>query len=201
MMFPGSAPGPATGTPSRDVQELWFSLARLGWSSLVLVPVDEGFSAASIATSLADVGSRVRDTPVTVIVADAMDYESARILADLQLRIHDDRPSVRNPSPGAMVEVAASAAPPRPANGERHEAGDAPVAEGESMREAQLLPATGQVVIAIQPVVVEPLGVAIAHAADAVVLCIQLRKTRLAAARRTLEIIGADRVAGAFLVG
>src|SRR5512137_2353710 len=65
-------------TPNRDVQELWFGLARLHWTSLVLVPADEGESAAAIATSLADVGRRLRDAPVTfMILADPLDYASA----------------------------------------------------------------------------------------------------------------------------
>jgi hypothetical protein len=56
------------------------------------------------------------------------------------------------------------------------------------------------VVVAIQPVLVEPLGAAIAQAADTVLLCIRLGKTRVADARRTVELIGQERVAGAFLV-
>jgi hypothetical protein len=54
--------------------------------------------------------------------------------------------------------------------------------------------------VALQPVVEEPLGVAIAHAADAVVLCMQMRKSRVASTRRTIELIGQDRIAGAILI-
>lgn len=198
MLFGAGAPGAAHGTPSRDVQHLWLSLARRRWSSLVLVPVDPDFSAAAIATSLADVGSRLRDSPVTAILADSMDYESARILADLQLRARDEREVPLPPPPRAhepveveVVGYPAQAAPEHP--------GAASGAAG-AVHEARLVRSSGQVVVAIQPVMVEPLGVAIAHAADAVVLCIQVGKTQLASARRTVDLIGADRVTGAFLV-
>lgn len=59
-------------------QGLWFTLARSNWNSLVLVPADEGDSAAGIATALADVGRRLRNTPVTFLVmAGSIDYASA----------------------------------------------------------------------------------------------------------------------------
>lgn len=54
----------------------------------------------------------------------------------------------------------------------------------------------GRVIVAIQPVVVEPLGLAVTQATQTVVLCIEAGRTRLAAARRTVELIGRERVAG-----
>jgi len=145
-------------TPSREIQELWFGLARIHWTSLVLVPADEGESAAALATSLAEVGRRLRDAPVSfLILADAIDYASA----------------------GKIIAAVAS------------------VGKGES---ALTVEPAGKVIAAIQPVVVEPLGLAITDAADAVVLCIQVGRTRIAAARRTIDLIGRDRVAGALLI-
>ena len=59
-------------------QGLWFTLARSQWNSLVIVPADDGDSAAGIVTSLADVGRRLRNTPVTFLVmAGSIDYASA----------------------------------------------------------------------------------------------------------------------------
>jgi hypothetical protein len=58
-----------------------------------------------------------------------------------------------------------------------------------------------QVIVAIQPVIEEPLGVAVAHAADATVLCIEVGRTRLAEVRRTIDLIGQERIAGCFLLG
>lgn len=191
-LFRGESNG-ASGPPHREFQELWFTLAKRNWSSLVLAPADEGISAAGVASELADVGSRVRDRPVAAIVADAMDFESARILADLQHRVRDaPDPSDRL----APLDAAGSPMEPQPAAGAPSPSG----ADRSQVRAARLVPGAGQVVVAIQPVVVEPLGVAVAHAADAVVLCLQLGRSRRAAVRRTIELIGADCISGAILV-
>ncbi len=182
-VYPGGQTSRGDGAPpGGEFQELWFSMARLPWASLVIVPVDPGASAASVATALADVGTRLRDAPVTAIVANRMDYGSARTLADLQPRLRGDRLAL--PSVEVEARPVDPAAPP--SNGSSHMA--APV------------PPIGRAIIAIQPVVDEPLGIAVAQAADAVVLCIEIGKTRLPAARRTIDLIGADRVIGAVLV-
>ncbi len=189
-LFRGGRSESANGAvPGRDAQELWFALARKRWYSLVLVPADEGRSVASIATALADVGGRLRDSPVTAIVAESMDYESARMLADLQLRVQVDRMDVD------AVDVKAVIVAPSEATEDDRRPG------AGNARPARLLPPAGQVVVAIQPIVVEPLGVAIAQAADAVVLCVELGRTRFKAARRTIELIGRERIAGTVLVG
>jgi hypothetical protein len=199
MMFPGGGREAATPPPSRKYQELWFNLAPLRWASLVLVPAERGMSVAAVATALADVGSRLRDSPVTAIIADGMDFESARILADLQLRVLDHAQGPRREE--MAVEVAADQFAMPPSSIADPPAGEAPGARPQPRRDARLMTSpAGQVVVAIQPVVEEPLGVAIAHAADAVVLCIKLRDSRMASVRRTVELIGADRISGAILV-
>ncbi len=171
--------------PEREHQELWLSVARLPWASLVLVPADSGGSTADLATALARVGTLLRETPVTAVVVNRLDFAAARALAELQPRLQDE---LRWPAP---IEVEAKPV--------------AVGAEGSSqamrpVREATPLPPLGRAIVAIQPVVDEPLGVAVAQAADAVVLCIELGKTRMAAARRTIDIIGADRLIGAVLI-
>lgn len=186
-VFRGSQPRGALPPPP-EIQELWFSLARRRWSSLVLVPADEGSSAAEVATGLADVGGRLRDSPVTAIVADRLDFESARRLSELQ------RTLKRKPALEDSPRVEEGSAPRT-----------APFQDDGATRSSgalNVIPivAAGQVIVSIQPVVVEPLGVAVAHAADAVVLCVRMGVARLEAARRTLELIGPERVAGAFLV-
>jgi hypothetical protein len=55
---------------------------------------------------------------------------------------------------------------------------------------------TGQVILAIQPVIAEPLGLAVTEAADVVVVCAEVGRSHLAAARRTIELIGRERIAG-----
>jgi hypothetical protein len=57
-----------------------------------------------------------------------------------------------------------------------------------------------KVIVAVQPVVVEPLGLAITRTADAVVLCIEKGRSRLASVRRTIELIGRDRIRGCIFV-
>jgi len=57
-----------------------------------------------------------------------------------------------------------------------------------------------QLVVSIPPVVAEPLGVAAARQADLVVLCLEVGRTSLAGARRTIELIGLDRIAGCLLL-
>ncbi len=144
--------------PGHDFQELWFALARRRWTSLVLVPADEGGSAVDIATSLAEVGKRLRHNSVAFFVmADPLDYESAAQI---------------------VGSIAATG-----------QGGNAP-ANAPSEK----------VVVAIKPVVVEPLGLAVTQAADAVILCIEVGRTRLAAARRTIELIGRERITGSLLI-
>ncbi len=147
-----------TDAAGRDYQHLWFALARKQWRSLVLVPADEGGSTAALAASLAEVGRRLRETPVTfLIMADPLDFEAAgKVISALDLTRQ----------------------------------------EGEPLAVAT----TGKVIVAIQPVLVEPLGLAVTEAADAVVLCVEMGRTRMAAARRTVELIGRDRIAGSVLV-
>ncbi len=60
--------------------------------------------------------------------------------------------------------------------------------------------ASGKVIVAVQPVVVEPLGLAVTRTADAVVLCIEKGRSRLASVRRTIELIGRERISGCIFV-
>lgn len=185
-LFPGGHPAHAGSAPDRQLQELWFSIARRPWASLVLVPADASLSTAWIATGLAEVGTRLRDTPVNAIVAERIDYASVRSISELQPRLEAGRAwegSVEvEPGPTATVGVSD------------------PTGHGGRRHDATLMPPFGRVIIAVQPVVCEPLAVAIAHAADAAVLCVRMGDSRMRAARRTVELIGADRVLGAFLV-
>lgn len=145
--------------PDPEYQELWFALSRHNWSSVVLVPADEGESTASLATALADVGRRLRYTPVTAMVADQLDFAAAAQMA----------PRVATPN-------------------------------HNTARPKALAAPTGQVIVAIPPVVVEPLGVAVARAADAVVLCVEVGHSRVSSTRRTIDLIGREQIAGCFLI-
>ena len=62
------------------------------------------------------------------------------------------------------------------------------------------VPENLQVIIALPPVLDDPLGVAIAHAADAAVLCVEMKRARLQSARRTIELVGRERFLGSILL-
>jgi hypothetical protein len=190
-VYPNDGDVSGGGPPPRHIQELWFALAKRRWTSVVLVPAEPGGSAAAIATSLAEVGKRLKEAPVTAIVAESLDYESARALADLEQ--HVDRQRQR----ALVVDVQAAVIDERDVSDRARSADAAPErAPGGPLA----FTATAQVVVAVQPVVDQPLGIAVAHAADAVVLCVEMGRTRLASARRTIELIGRDRIIGCFLV-
>jgi hypothetical protein len=177
---------PARGEPpGRSVQELWFALTRARWSSVVLVPADEGGSVHRIATELADVGTRLHHSPVTAIVADTVDYAAARALADMQAS-QEDRPWRGD------IDVDVSAVNPADRQ--------ATIASSAPSYEAKLMPPIGRIIIAIPSVMEYPLGVAIAQRADAVVLCVDVGVTRMKSARRTMDLIGRERIVGSILV-
>jgi len=150
--------------PERQYQELWFTLARLNWTSMVLVPADASVSAALIAHSLAEVARWLRETPVTLfIMSDPLDYVSA-----------------------TQVSPATEIVGPVDTGG-----------KGASLRTD--LPGE-KTIVAVQSVLVEPLGLAVTRGADAVVICIERGQTRLASVRRTIELIGRDRVTGCVFI-
>src|SRR5260370_7451413 len=60
--------------------------------------------------------------------------------------------------------------------------------------------ATAQVIVALEPVVSNPLGIAVAMAADAALLCVTLGEAPLASAKRTIEMIGRERFIGVVVV-
>ena len=209
----------------RQFQELWFTLARREWRSIVFVPADPSFSTEPLARSLADVGNRVSELPVTAITVRELEYGTALALAELQQRAD------REPSPDEertpLIEVASRVVdtpPPEwnvaPGSRPRIEAlatkngfyayGVLPEVEDLFQRQARELdrkkrealaraPAA-RLVIAIPAVITEPLGLAAAHQADAVLVAIELGHTRIADVRRTIELIGRERIVGAFLV-
>jgi hypothetical protein len=160
--------------PGRSYQELWFTVAPRRWASLVIVPVDGASEASKIAIALADVGSRLSEAPVTAIVAQELDFASARALTSLQPRIENDGGA----DVVGLAGRGASASPGGPSSGPR------------------VVPAPARAIIAVRPVVDEVLGLAVAQSADAILLCLTLGRSRLPAVRRTLELVGRERVLG-----
>lgn len=66
------------GRSRSEFEGLWFTLSRIAWRSLVIVPVDLDDSAAGVAIALTAVGRRLRPGLVTFLVmAGPIDYPSA----------------------------------------------------------------------------------------------------------------------------
>lgn len=165
----------------RQFQELWFRLARTEWRSVVLVPAQRGGSAAVLASFLADAARSVRTVPVTLfIMANPADYEPA-----LNIVV------------GAGQSQAIQRAHPLDYAGATQIVARA---TSEARDDPERSDALGKVIVAVQPVITEPLGLAVTQRADAVVLCVEAGRTRLADARRTIELIGRDRIAGCVFV-
>ncbi len=57
-----------------------------------------------------------------------------------------------------------------------------------------------EVIVAVHSVLTEPLGLALVQAAGGVVLCVELGRTRLEAARQTIELVGRERIVGSVVV-
>jgi len=153
------------GYPSREVAELWFSLLRTKWTSLVLVPAHAGGSALPLAKQLCNVGSLHRGRAPRLISAEGMGLsEIAQITIDM--------------TRGSSWTMSGSSVG----------AGGHDVAE------------SGLVIVALEPIVSNPLGTAIALSADAVLLCIETGVTTLESARHTIEQIGAERFIGSVML-
>lgn len=166
----------------REMQELWFRLSRHDWRSVVLVPAGRGSSTAVLASLLGDVAQAIRSGPVTVFtMADPTDYEPAvTIVVSARASTAIQRQAAPVDYVGATQIVASAAAS---ASADRDGANH-----------------VGKVIVSVQPVVTEPLGLAVAQAADAVVLCIEEGRTRISDALKTIDLIGRDRILGSLLI-
>jgi len=147
-------PEPQSGAvPPLPMQQLWFSIQRLGWSSLVLVPADPETSALEVGQALHQVG---------------------RLTMGDRLRLLDAR-NIQLPATAPMIlDMSGATAPVRPATNDWSE----------------------RVLVVTDSVISRPSGIAIALAADAVVLCLTLGKTPVVAARETLKLVGPQRFIG-----
>jgi len=53
-----------------------------------------------------------------------------------------------------------------------------------------------EVIVAVHSVISEPLGLALVQAADGAVLCVEMGRTRMDAARETIDLVGRERLVG-----
>jgi hypothetical protein len=198
-----------TGQASREYLELWIHLARRSWGSLVILPADRDGSTAEIANALADIGQRLSYGPVTAITVSSLEYGSALALADLQQHLERERrrgsitapempPEERpvaeakagspTPAPSSPPPSAAAEHPPEP-----------PLAEPARTEALAKVP-PARLIISIPPVLTEPLGLTATQQSDVVVLAVRMNRSRMDEVRRTLELVGRERVIGCFLV-
>jgi hypothetical protein len=139
------------GIPSLALQQLWFSLHKLEWASLVLVPGDEDGSVINFAQPL---------------------FRVAQLAMGDRVRLLDARDVKLNRTAPLILDM----------SGQTSRAGGASRSE--------------RVLVMVESVISHPSGVPIALAADAAVLCVEMGKTSLSAARQTLQILGAQRFIG-----
>jgi hypothetical protein len=143
--------------PTPDFQELWFALQRWRWTSLVVVPADEGGSAVRIVQSLAAVGTRLHGAAVTAVLATGLDFTSAAQTAKALSGI-------------ASANGRGAVSPP------------------------------DQAIVAVEPVIERPLAIAVARSADLALLYVEMGKTRVASAQRSVELVGRDRFLGCLVL-
>jgi hypothetical protein len=156
--------------PSRDLQELWFATRRREWRTLVVVPAGPGCSALPIAKALGEVGGFIRMNPVRVINAEGLDLSK---IATLVMNM-----TGTSSSSAWTMNAPATSAP----------GGWEPATRAEAT------------IVALDSVVVNPLVLPVALAADAVLLLTELGKTGLAEARHTVDLIGHDRFIGSVVL-
>ena len=187
-----------------DLQQLWFAiLRRRAWSSLVVVPADAGVSAASIARGLATVGERHLGRRVTFIVP-------AEVTSVKDVFAPRTSPAAIAGRPVVDLEPVMASAEGRRALPEAVESTIAravsrhcsplPADHGEVVDLTEPSTTPGKVIVALESVVSNPFGIAVALAADAALLCMTLEETLMDSARRTVELIGPERFIGCAVV-
>jgi hypothetical protein len=189
---------------SLDLQQLWFGmLRRRAWSSLAVVPADAETSAVLIARGLATVGERYLGQRLTFIVP-------AEVTSPDELLSPGTSPLAIAGGQGVDLEAVMGSAEGGIGVAEAVERTIARVVSRSSNRLfahrtdpgdfAEVAMPHPRVIVALEPVVANPFGIAVALASDAALLCLTLGETRLDSARRTVELIGPERFVGCAVV-
>ena len=193
---------------SQEIYDLWFAISRREWSSLVIVPVNANGTGDELARSLASVGKHLSEYPVSALPLKMIGPASVRALAALVLHFRRDRPlpAVRAHVAEQMERIFERDAAKSNRNAAHKNIplqplrNRSPVDDDEDEGAAANQAPAGQLIISIPSILSEPVGIAVARAADAVVLAVELGHTRLADTRRTIEAIGRERILGTCLV-
>jgi hypothetical protein len=200
---PEAETGLLPGGGARNLVELWLALAPRAWGSLVLVPADRLGSTVELAAALADVGRRISNAPVTAITARALEFDSAQALADLEEHLDRERQLARCAEIAAQLPELGAEPGSVSGTGADGDVDAAPAAASppEEKRPAEAPPSPPpRLILAVPPVVVEPLGLKAVKGADAIVLAVQLGRSRVPDVRRTIELVGRERLVGCLLV-
>jgi hypothetical protein len=140
------------GIPSLPLQQLWFSLQRREWSTLVAIPADRNLSVMDFVRPL---------------------YEVGRLAMGDKLRLVDAREVKLTRTAPLILEMTGGG----PSRGPGGQSGE-------------------RVLVVIESVLSHPSGVPLALAADAALLCVEMGKASISAARETLQLVGAQRFLG-----
>jgi len=174
-----STPGPGS-EEVRRLQELWIGLAKQEWTSLVVLSAHAGGSSEGFARSLAAVGNRLSADAVSAVTVKVIGPSSALALSTLANHVRNR--AARLWQGNGIIEVFNEQA----ASAERNDRGYAAT--------------SGQLVLGVPSVISEPLSLAVAHAADAVILTAELNRTQVKDVKRSIEMIGRERIIGCCLV-
>jgi hypothetical protein len=161
---------------------------------LVLVPADPKDSTAQLARAVAEVGQRLSYAPVTAITIDSLEFGTALALADLQQHLERAVPA---PQAQQTVEVTTTTTTASPDPDPKETPAAIPLHQHS---QAIVIAPSARLIISIPAVISEPLGLAATQEADKVIVTVRVGRTRIADARRTIELVGRDRIAGCFLV-
>ena len=174
--------------PSREVQHAWFELTRSRpWRSVALVPVDDIGSSVGLAYELAQMASLDPRNKLLVINAATLMSEAfggamtpnagggaaSAPVAHGKYWLVDCAKQGLDDSTVGMVEV--------PRYLEQMRAGDGPF---------------NMIIVASNSVLASPAAVSISRSVDAVVICASLGTTSFSDARRSIELVGEENIAG-----
>lgn len=161
----------------RQLEALWLVLARTTWRSLAIVSAHADGSTEDVAQALAIVGKRLSNSHVSAVSVKALGPRSALALATLANHLRGQGPAEPGTPDSRDVPVRINRW------SQRHHA-----------------PAHRQVIVSVPAVVSEPFSLMVAQAADGVLLGVELGRTSTKDLKRTVDLVGRERIAGCCLL-
>lgn len=179
-LIPAEAEVASTLAPDtvHQMQELWMVLAKQEWTSLAVLPAHRDGSTDELVRTLAEVGRHLCDQPISTATVATFGPGSTRALATLARQMEERQKRLWSGSDVIDVES------------------DPPMKRDD---DESFLPASGRLIIGVPSVVAMPVALAVAQAADTVILGVELGKTAMKDLRRSIELIGRERIVGSVL--